>query len=620
MTALSFPSNQTEEQRLHDRLLLAEALERTGNHAAAQAQINRLQDITNSDQQRSLLNDTWRDSNWSAFRKYFYPNPAWRGNVGDVLLQRPEVISRLEVSDLLDMTSRVGSFPQMVQDALDNKMRSDPREPTIQLRRRKAWLRWRLSSYLNQTDLRASALAWLYGDPETPITLEEWKQVLKDIGVLRKEDFDGLPRVFNKPRWPLIPLFEGEQFRDLSRACDDVGMLAYLAESINEVNPPYQEIMQYSKFSARPLTIATLLGARTYLDNVMWQDYDWDDINFLCEHAGHRAPIARKALAHKVVAGIVSDWLGAREACIRYGLQSDPYFTYLTAHALCNSLRRSSGEILDWLNNYLITGKEPPSNDHLALREAARDYDSRGYQNLGRFLWPELQIAIPSQALDVPVQNADRQLPSLVRALCSRNSDFAYWQGFMESANNYRPSSGTHPFRQLAEAVRNSSEAEQDEIDQNGCCTFRKICDKFSTESRKTSFLERSDILLELFGVLSKECIGKIAANVAVLAAMLRIDGLFAPPEARTNWYDDQNWWRRLVEASKSCPRRRGFPDVDDRHESVAAILLRVLEAYPSKLGPQRNMELKEVIYSQWEDWKISIGHQYMIREEVNVE
>jgi hypothetical protein len=570
---LAFPDPSADDFKngsLERYLLLTEALLITGQDRMAEERIGNLRAISNPDLQHSLLSGLWNKNNSRALRRYFAAPRSWFGSVGDLLLQRRELIAKLDVGDMLDLVPGTAQLPEAIRGVLDAKMRSEQRDHCTEiLCQKRAWMRWRLETGLHPDDLRNCALAWLYSDHKLGPDLEEWKRVLVDLGDLRPGDLSGMPKEPTSAGWPFIPLFEPEQRRDLAQACPDLGIVAALAESFDRWDrPAYEEVMSASRFSQKPAGLVLLLSSRADLRNTPLNDFSWEDIGSLYEMAGDRKAWAQAAASRKVLLGLRGDFAHARDLAKKCQLRDSPEFL-----RLLDEERRRSPDVFSlsyvrsWLDVYV-----PP--------------------------------AAPASLKPAP----SPLYAALIRALRDGLPGDTCWEGFMDDAGDWQAGPPAHPFRQLAQAIRVCPDRDLERIDQKGWSTFQRVCFLYRQRKCTLRFLRDSASLLELAGVLTTKSLGVVAAEVAVLASELRFDTQFLPGEK--NWYDDQYWWRDLIEATKRCPRRSGQPGAFDRAESAMTAVLRVLDACPSSFGPRRDVILRETVFSQRQIWTIPIGEQ----------
>lgn len=153
------------------------------------------------------------------------------------LLRSAEVRDHLDTTTLLELADAdtpLGTW-------MDCRISKEPNETITALLRTDRWRQWRTgASSLPGETLRRAALAWLASEawqdhPAPARRLEDWKQVVEDLGSLSGEEIADLRTDVSKRfPWPWITPFQDVQLRDLCRlAGNDLGALAELAEGID---------------------------------------------------------------------------------------------------------------------------------------------------------------------------------------------------------------------------------------------------------------------------------------------------------------------------------------------------------------------------------------------------
>lgn len=582
LLALESPDPSIDMERY---LLVAELLDRTGS-PEGQRLIKQLGGrVHRREVRRELLQSTRINQQWNALRR-FVPPTSWDDDTGDLLVALPELLTEFDVDRLVNLAPSYGRLPDAIQLELDRRMADAPTETGGRLVRKIAWLRWRLNTALNGVERRTCALTWLWIGSQRPMPhLEEWKQVMQDLAPkLTEGDIGGLPKgEGGRANWPRIALFGSVQLQDLGSLCEDLGVAAALAESIDPGKPPYEAVTAASRFASCRPELLRFLNSRHQNEGAI----SLQEAVFLHRNCGERTELARDTASRAVVGALPERWKdakGAAEACY---LASHPFFLQQVALWLCGYRQSFTRELAKWLNDYLPPSQNPLISDHQRLQALAKSFYGIGLHKLADFLWPNYTLLFESSRQGGtpklagsrgPKTHAVSQEgnPGVVRALCMGEHTAPCWQALSKEVKAFQGDDPrNHPLGRIASEIRQLDAPSLAGIDQNGWTTLHRVC----MVPDNAPLLKCIDSFLEMAAVIRDDCtIGAVAAGVIALGTAW-------------NFYEDTSWWEKLGVAMKACPRRSGMPEPRDRLEAAWPVLWRAMSGLHNGRAYVRSMQ-----------------------------
>lgn len=464
----------------------------------------------------------------------------WLEGLAEDLLGSPEVRDRLPTTLLV----RLAGERSELAGWLDPRMRSEPRETSDALLRTRRWSRWRSGSAAGPEVRREASLAWLssttWQEPSAPEAhLEDWKQVVEDLGDLRGEDIAGLvsgdpPR----PRWPWITPFQDEQLGDLCRlARHDLGALAELAEGLD----PGRDL-------GYPIPGTIVAHVLAQADPALGEGLPAEALGVLCGRPG------RVALPLREAQRLLARTLHRRDraaAELRRSIAQSLAGQPLAALQAAETLSRDDPEIVE-----VVRAWRAPS--HLAAEARAI---------LGRLL------PAPGRA------GAGAAPDPIVQALLQGAAGHGCWKKLDDEMRSYvsAQGSGGHPVSRLATKLR----ATLDGLPDRGRATLTdRGWETFSAAARAHCSLLHQPFApgqplpaLEVAALLNPGSgIGRVALALAHLdtgRAHLRL------PE----------WWDSLLSGLTSARWGPELRDAGDREEAALAVIYRQI---PDLLAEER--------------------------------
>ncbi|HEX4960922.1 MAG TPA: hypothetical protein VF173_08795 [Thermoanaerobaculia bacterium] len=533
---------------LHDWLILTELLVRSGApeaRGAVEAAWRTAETLSDAGDRRDFVRKV-ADPVWQSLRPGRLVSvdgrfsPAWAESFTDTLLQSAEVRDQMSTTALLMLAggrAEIGSW-------LDPRMKSDPPEITAELLEAGLWSLWRSRSGLDETGLRRAALAWMtskiWAKRSSPqVRLEDWKQVMSDLGQLNAADlrdlFTGRPARPARPVWPWITPFQDEQLKDLSQAAQsDLGVLAELAESLDPEHDlkylPKERIFEHV------LALADPPGGRELPGNAL----------------AYLAESQRSAPATS---------LSPRQAALLYDQ------THHRQERAAAAVRQSVKDFLD--------------RDPLAALQAADRLPEWGGELLGAIRrWQaknpqEAQRGESGEILRRRLRPAEKssvrpQLHPVVRALLEGDGRNACWKKLSEEMTSYvGTATGLHPLAQIAAGLRESypflNGSEREALESRGWNVFAAVAKTHCTILRQPlqkgaplPALELASLMLPRLGL------GRVALRLLFLDA--------ARPHI-----GQEEWWGSLLAGVAGCRQNGGLRQPGDREEVALALIYQAI-------------------------------------------
>lgn len=521
--------------------------------------------LTDRNSRRQLL-EFAKNARWRALQNYFVPPETWEPDVGDVVLNSPEWLHKINTGQVVRLVKLKEALPESVRLLLDERMQLDPEGTTKSLTQANGWLMWRLSTTLREP--WGYSKTWLLNQPSN-LALEEWKQVILDLSRrgFSSADLKGLRARFPSriPPWPLIKPFGKEQVQDMTTLCSDLEMLADLAEALAPLSPLYEDTLRNSRFG-RQLPEQVLRCLRQPALILYSTQLTLDQAQFLSEHAGGLRTEALKLLTRVVIKSLVERTDEAEKAADRANLWHLPDFWREVEKWLCEEVRRRSldQKVLAMLDRHLAYGQARSVGKSDDLRKLARECHTKGFIHLADFLWPGLRELFRSEAL----------YESLVHALCKGDARHDCWKDLIRRTTEFRDADEkAHPLIRLAEQIRRLGPEQQHFLDRNGWNTFEKVCG-FASEPPTPLFRPQGGRLPILpFAAVMRDdtTIGSVAAGILCLRGV-------------NLWFPDRGWWDALFGGIVRCRRRSGRLEARDRSEAAFVVLFSAMRSLPMDL------------------------------------
>lgn len=521
----------------------AELLDRMGADEGRRQIVN-LQGRLETREERRRLFELLKQPRWQALPKYFNLPAAWDRDVGNLLLSSPEQVARIDDTDrVLRLTQSEGQFPDHVVSFLDQRMERAPEETTRALVQSGNWRAWRLFPRSKSIPglFGSSARAWFFSS-STSVTLEEWKQVMSDLGQLSSEFLQKLRSRLpgrNGP-WPQIPLFEEEQLSDMAERCPDLGALAELAETV--ASPPrYEAVLSRSRFAPNISESALRsLGPYDPGDELV----PLDQAEYLSRQAGSRRRQALSVLGRSVIGNMLDRADEAERVATQAQLWEDASFQqqlvdWLRSRRLDQSHQLSMLNVLDRHvpDSRSLTGKTDE-----VLEQLADSYLQMGLTRLADFLRPDFY-------------------GKLVRALLRGDSDNAVWQKLSDEVrkcNNAPVEQGQHPLILLADKIKKLSPDQRRGIAEEGWHTFKRVClSPIDSASFFAASQKAVPVLHLAVAMRQNMSLGKIGKGILFLVA-------------GHIYFEYGPWWTTFFKTVGACCLRSGSME---RPEVVLAVL-----------------------------------------------
>lgn len=436
----------------------AELLDRMGSDEGRQQIVN-LQSRLETREDRRRLFELLKQPRWQALPKYFNVPAAWDSDVGNLLLSSPERVARIDTDRVLRLAKSAGHLPEHVVSLLDQRMERGPEETTRALVKTGNWLAWRLSARSKSIPgvFGSSARAWFFSSSNS-VTLEEWKQVMSDLGQLSSEFLQELrSRLPGRTEpWPQIPLFEEEQLSDMAERCPDLGALAELAETVGSPAPRYGAVLIHSRFTPDISELAFHCLSRRDPGHAQ---IPLVEAEYLLQHAGNRRQEALNVLGRSVI-GNMSDCPDEGErVATQAQLWEDAFFQqqlvdWLRGRRLDQSPQLS---MLNVLNHHVPDSRSLIGKADETLEELAEYCLEKGLTRLSDFLRPDFY-------------------GKLVRALLRGEADNPVWQKLTDDLKKFNAPLDQHPLMLLAGKIKKLSTDQWRSMGEQGWPTFKKVC------------------------------------------------------------------------------------------------------------------------------------------------
>lgn len=503
-------------------------------------QIVNLQSRLETREDRRRLFELLKQPRWQALPKYFNVPEKWDRDVGYLLLSSPEQVARINTDRVLRLTQSEGQFPDHVVSLLDQRMERAPEETTRALVTTGNWRAWRLSPRSKRIPalFESSARAWFSSSP-TSVTLEEWKQVMTDLGQISSEFLQELRSRLpgrNEP-WPQIPLFEEEQLSDMADRCPDLGALAELAETASSSAPRYAEVRSHSRFTPNISELALrCLGPYAPGHELL----SLAEAEHLLQHAGNRRQKALIALGRSVIGNMSDRADEAERVATQAQLWEDASFQqqlveWLRGHRLDQSPQLS---MLNVLNRHVPDSRSLTGKTDEVLEQLADSYLQMGLTRLADFLRPDFH-------------------GKLVRALLRGKSDNAVWQKLVEDLKKFNAPLNQHPLMLLADKIKKLSPDQRRAIAEQGWPTFKRVCLTVPESSYLFGACQKVVPVLHLAVAMRHTMsLGKVAKSILFLA-----EG--------HNYFEYGAWWTTFFETVSAFLR----DGLVDRAEVVWTVL-----------------------------------------------
>ena len=531
---------------LHSWLVLTELLERSGAREARSAVDHAwraAERISDAGDRRDFVLKV-ADPGWRSLRPERLISlegrftPPWAESFADLLLGSEEVRDQLSTAALLRLVrgrSELGLW-------LDRRMESEPGPTTSELLKARLWDVWRAGSRLQPASLRSAASAWLTSDvwsgrAAPQARLEDWKQVMTDLGELSGEEmaslFAGRPA---RPLWPWIAPFQDEQLRDLCQvAQSDLGVLAELAESLDperDLRYPldgtiFEHVLaQVDPPGRRELPANALAYLSTSPRDIPAAPLPLQQAGLVYDLTRHRREGAAAAVRQSV----------------RKYIDRDPLAALQTADRLPEWNRELQGTVRQWQTT------RPPST-------------------LGGEIGEILRRKMPSTEKKAPPVISRSSLDPAVRALLESNANDGCWKKLTQEITSYVSGDprALHPVARVAAGLREAyphlEGRDRAALTSAGWKTFAAVTRVHCTMLRQPLLKGAPLPALELAALLLPRLgLGGVALRLLVLDA--------ARPHI-----GQQEWWDSLLAGIASCRRNGGLRHPGDREEFALALI-----------------------------------------------
>jgi hypothetical protein len=525
---------------LEQYLDFAELLDRMDSDEGRQEIVN-LQRLIETSEARRRLCELLRSSRWTALSKYFIVPASWDPDVAEILRGLRDQLVRIDTDRLLKLGGAGDPLSADIVSILDQKMERHLEATTGSLVRARRWLEWRSFRRSAPTSFssRDCARIWLRIRPNNP-SLEEWKQVINDLGQLSSEILQELRSRFpNTSRpWPEVQLFEDEQLSDMAALCPDLGGVADLAELVGSNIPAYGAILISSRFVQKVSEEALrCLSGR----DATHTPIPLDEAQYLFENAGSRRQEALAVLGRSVIENMPESTEETERVATRTQLWGERFFQKQAVDWLRHKFDRnqpSQWRVPEVLNRH-VTESWPPIGkaDHI-LEAVAEACLERGLSRLADFLQPDFY-------------------GKLVRILLRGEFADAAWPRLINEIKNFKDGVEQHPLMLLARKIKKLSLEQQQGIAERGWITFKQVC--FSTDGSSFFFgaCQRFVPVIHLAVAMRPNLgLGKVVKGVLYLAE-------------KHDYFEYGPWWTALFENINTYLRER----IRDRPEVVWSML-----------------------------------------------
>ncbi|HKI06093.1 MAG TPA: hypothetical protein VKK31_29205 [Thermoanaerobaculia bacterium] len=534
--------------------------------------------LSDRDERRDFL-DRVIDSRWQSLRPDCLVLPEgglrlpWLKDFAGLLLESESVRDCLETGALLALADRRAAD---LGRWLDPRMAVEPDLTTTALLRAHWWASWRNGSVLDRNGLRKAALAWLgsevwrsrHAPPQA--RLEDWKQVVADLGDVTADELRGL--FFDKPLrpcWPWITPFQDEQIQDLcGLARNDLGVLAELAENLDrerDLGYPIQgTLFEHLLAVAKPPQASELPpNALAFLSSSPRNrpvEPTLDQALLLFDQTRHRKDRAAPVLYQAIERALARDPLNALQVAQRLAPWS--------AHP----------QLVDVIERW--RGRQP-----------AGTLDGEVHEILQRNL-------LATAKAERPAAWNPAALDPAVRALLRKAAADDCWKRLGKAVSEYVKAGGRkpHPVSELVEQLQKTyprlPAQERQNLESNGWETLVAVLKSQPVILREPLQKEVPLPVLELASLLLPH-LG--AGGVALRLLFL---------DAARDYARQEKWWTSLVAGVASSCRRGGPCRSPDREELALRLILQSILDLPASeartAGPILEARMEQVLDGRW--------------------